>query len=405
MREIVMRALRGLWAVPSLRMFCAGLLGASLGTCSLVTDTSKNQCTSNTDCTDLFGPTAPFVCDVESAFCVRPPCEEDGDCRALGANFQTSICGTDKLCAAAQCTVDEECGVGGVCNAANRCEERQCRVVADCQVMNPSPTVQCVGGRCIDEVWGCVGKPDDRTTTMPTATVKLPWLELISRKPIEGTVTACLLPQLDPAPNPGCTPVGGAEATLDSTAGMITVTNLAQGVPIRIHYVPKPAPSLNLELMPTDFYSQKTPKDVTEYPTARIPYVTVVQALSVRFDPPVAIPLESAGATINIFDCRGMPAAGVFLRELPASERLEDTRITYFGEGGLPNPAQQETDASGLASVINMKQGITVTLKADIRGTPFLGTARTIPMTEFPVILYGSRMAIIELHPRKYRQN
>jgi hypothetical protein len=405
MRKTEMRSphdFRRHWAVGAV---CSGLLATLVAGCSLVTDTSESQCKNTLDCLNLFGLSAPYLCDTESSYCVRPACQEDVDCRRRGENFVSSICGSDKFCAAGECTVDDHCGIGGVCDSdTNRCVERQCRVLADCQSKHPSPTVQCVEGRCVEEVWGCIGEPDNRTATMPTATIKLPFLELISRMPIEGTVIPCLLPQFDPAPNPGCTPVAGALSTFDAATGVATISNLPQGAPVRLYFTPKPAPSIAEELMPVDYYSQRTPRDVTEYPVARIPYVIVVQALSGAFDPPVAIPLESAGATINIFDCRGMPAEGVFFRDFPDNERLPDTRITYFGEGGLPNPAQMQTDKSGLASVINMKQRVAVTLRAEIRGTPLLGQTRTIPMTEFPVTLFGSRMAIIELHPRKYRQ-
>lgn len=386
----------------SIGVVCGVPLTTLVGACSLLTDSSTSQCTTTTNCTDVFGPNAPYVCDVESAYCVRPPCEVDGDCRARGGNFSTSICGADKLCTEAECTINDHCGDFAVCNTAtNRCAQRQCQVLADCQLANPSPTVQCVGGVCVDEVWGCLGEGDDRTSTLPTATVKISLLELFSHAPLGGTVTPCLLPQFDPAPNPGCTPVLGAVTTFEN--GMVTISNLAQGQPIRIHYEPVPAPYESL-IMPTDIYSQKVPRDVTEYPAALIPYVAVVQALSGAFDPPVPIPLDSAGATLDFFDCRGMKAKDVFLRPFAESDRLPDTRITYFGEGGLPDPTATETDESGHASIINMKKDITVTLKVDIRGTPSGSTPRTLVMTEYPMMLFGSRMGTIEIHARKYRQ-
>ena len=100
------------------------MLALSAG-CSLLVDTEKDQCSVDEDCTELFGPTAPYVCSHK--VCERPACESDEQCKERGGAFATAICSeSERLGAPAECTDNAQCGVGQTCDTAtNRCAKRE----------------------------------------------------------------------------------------------------------------------------------------------------------------------------------------------------------------------------------------------------------------------------------------
>ena len=394
------------------RALVALLCGVASGGCSLISETDAKQCKQTSDCSTLFGPTAPYLC--EQDYCTRPACESDAQCRARGGAFQTSICGGDKRCEPAECTSDDDCGIGGICNiATNHCEARQCEVLADCQVKNPSPTVQCTAGRCVDEVWGCIGQGDNRPLDQTMATIKIPFYDGINRVPISSaTVRACQLPAFDPNAATMCTAIPGAVGTYDP-AGVATVTGLTPGSLPRIELVPSLA-----ALLPVDFYSQKSSVGET---TSSI--VTTINTETVRQlvnsyaggDPTkiVTVPDVSAGATVTVFNCLDKPADRVTLDMLMEDKIADEdgdptklpnivTLITYFGDNLLPDTTRTETNTTGLTSIINMRPAKVLTLKAVVNGTPLQGTPRTMPMTTLQVKVYPGRLTSIHLYPRSY---
>ena len=379
--------------------------------CSLFTDTETKQCRQASDCQALFGSTAPYLCEAD--FCTRPTCDTDAQCRGHGESFKTSICGGDKRCVVAECTSNNACGVGGVCDLmTNRCTARECQVLADCQVTNPSPTVQCVGGRCVDEVWGCIGQADNRTPEPGLATVKIPFADGVKRTPVESAmVRACVLPAFDTTGATTCTGINGAVGSFER--GMATVTGLTAGSVPRIVIVPESTDML----LPVDFYSQKAVLGVTTTPIVTTVNSGVVRSLVSSFTDPtnparfITVPEKSAGATVTVFNCLDKPAEKVLL-SLRTEDLLSDTDndpatyevtlISYFGENLLPNPDQKETGTTGLATIINMRAGSVLTLSAVVNGTPLQGAPRTLPMTTLQVMAYKERLTAIHLYPRVY---
>jgi hypothetical protein len=286
---------------------------------------------------------------------------------------------------------DDDCEDGAACDTVgNRCLRRECTVREDCKARNSSPTVECVSGKCVDEVWGCIGEPDDRPTPkMQAGTLQVILIDGVSRSPVVGaTIRACGVPPYDP-----CTkPLNGSASLYDTTSGLATFTGLplGNGPGLRIAL----DPPTSSQLIPMDFYSQKPVRDVT---VASSPAVTVTRdvsdAVGLAYDPPIVISSTLAGATVMMFDCKDRPAAGVKLELANEIDRLPDTRITYFGANLLPDPGRTTTDTPGVASILNLKADKVVTLATSVNGTR---------ISEFVVTFASGRITNVHLFPRNY---
>lgn len=334
--------------------------------CSLINDSGEQQCTVNTDCFARFGKNDLAISCVNN-YCDRAPCNTDDDCKNRdGDIYASSICGADKFCIAPTTAA--------------------CTTVADCE--SESPTMQCVQGRCEDKVWGCRDQLDDRATAMlPTASFQGRVYDLITRQPVPNlTAKACLLPTFDP----DCaTPLASTNSTYELATGTLTVSGLPQDTPVRLKLDFPP----ELQLVPIDLYSTRTPRDLTRFalvttmPTALVPQLT--QAIDPR---PVVDPANASISAI-VLDCENQPAKGVTL-VIPETDRLPGTQVVYFGADGQPAPQATGTDAFGSALILNVKPRKLITLQAKVGN---------MLVKEYRVMGIPDRSTVVHFFPRLYR--
>lgn len=384
---------------------------ALLGACSLMYDTERKPCRANDECVGSAGRDVGYSCVDD--FCERPSCARDSDCQSRGARYASSICGGDGVCAAAECTKNNECssGVcdtrGGHCVLASqatcmsnddcarydklplcierRCTPNECTVASDCG--SASPTMQCKAGKCEDRTWGCIGQPDDRAEpTEKTATLKVAIYNIVTREvPDAATVRVCPLPVFDAECK---VPVEGAVGTYSRDRGIV-VTGLKQRTPFRLK-IDFPA---SAGLAGVDYYSQRPIQDTFEAPSLLTLPFAAIESLRATFDPPPEVDLEKAHLVSWVFDCEDKPASGVSLI-LDEAEPPAETRAFYLRENGLPAPGRTATDINGGVGLINMKAGKIVPLAT------MLGETR---VAEYRVEGFGRRLTFVHFYPRKYQ--
>jgi hypothetical protein len=374
--------------------------------CSLLTDTDKNQCSVDKDCTELFGATAAYVCSHH--VCERPACDSDEECKARGGAFSTSICSeSERLCAPAECTDNAQCGVGQTCDTStNRCAKRECDTTEECRRSKPSPTVECVQGFCVDPTWSCVGQADDRKREPgATGTLKIPVVSSSDGKPIPGSdwrVKVCRPAQFDEKCD---TPVTTASSEYDAETGVVTIHGLSYETPVRIQFDETALGGY----IPMDFYTQRPPVGVTEVPAIRVVSYTVLAALIDSFkavqggmDQPVNNALGNIYGLI--FDCQGAPASDVQLSYTNAlgATFAPEPLVLYFDEQQVPSLVRKWSYPTGVFSSLNIPLeniNVATTLIVDGASTPL--KTRAI-RSEYKLRLAPLRMTTVHFYPRDY---
>jgi len=381
--------------------------------CTAILDINKEQCSVNTDCTDLFGPTAPYLCTEH--ICERPACATDAECRSHGEAFATSICDGNHLCAPAECTDTTQCGVGQTCDlTTNRCVQRECDTTEECLLKSPSPTVQCMAGFCVDPTWGCIGQPDDRPHppgTTGTIVVKL----LSENMPVAGVnwqIKVCSQPQIDPS----CvSQVVGPTTQYDPATGTATIAGLSYDRPVRLQFdAPEPKdPSGETTYIPMDFYTQQPPVGITEVPALRVVSRVALAQLVASFSTitnsmGIVQPVNPDLGNIYglIFDCQGKPASNVILGYTNAVGAALNPApvVLYFNETNTPVLTAKYSFPSGIFSSLNIALenitvGTTLVVSADAAGTP----VRTRPIrSDYTMLLASKRLTTVHFYPRNY---
>jgi hypothetical protein len=385
----------------------AWLLSTLTTGCTLLLDTDKKQCSTDKDCTQLFGSTAPYLCT--NQVCERPSCESDQECKDRGGAFATSICSeSERLCAPAECVDNAQCGVGQTCDTStNRCAKRECDTTEDCRRAQPSPTVECIQGFCVDPTWSCIGRPDDRAREPgATGTLRVPLYSSTDGKPVPGaqwTAKVCAPAQLDQA----CErPLAVDEPEYDADTGIMTISGLSYDTPVRIQF---DEVALSDSVIPMDFYTQRPAVGVTEVPPVRVVTRAGLAALIASFAGVVAgaeQPVNPALGNIYglLFDCEGKPAGDVQLSYTnPLGEPFSPAPVVlYFDEQQVPSLVRQWSYPTGVFSSLNIPlENINVgtTLIVDSSSNPV--KTRSI-RSEYKLRLAPSRMTTVHFYPRDY---
>jgi hypothetical protein len=365
-------------AQASTAALALGLAAAAVG-CSAIVEKDGKQCETRDDCKVLFGASAPYVC--EQDYCVRPACTNDDQCTSE-FGIANGICGASGQCELG-CGLSAACADNQICQASTRrCVTRECTTSAECP--GTSATRSCVEGACVDPTWGCINTPDERPpATQSTATFKLPVTVAVSNAiPPELSVKVCPMPDVDLE----CVkPIEGAVAVYAPATGIITITGLPQDSVFRLKL---DAPA-SAGLVPTDFYTQRTARDVTDEPGIRMVPATYWPMLSTAEVPP---DMSKGSIFATFYDCEGKKAPRVSVT-INEQNRRPDTRIAYFSESSQVQSTLTETSASGLANVVNLPTDQNVGLSSFVN---------SVVMTRFELRLVPGRMANVHILPRTY---
>jgi hypothetical protein len=398
-------------------------------------DASNSQCNTEDDCTDRLGADAPYMC-IEHV-CERPSCQQDADCRGRGGRFATSICSVaEQQCVPAECTTTDGCGQGLVCDlGTNRCVVRECLTTQDCLTADRlSPTVQCIQGFCKDEVWGCIGKPDDRPRTPgATSTLEFQLLSVATNAPIPDAVwdiKVCGDAQFDYA---GCDVFSrppGAASSYDPATGLVRITGLNPLLPVRIWIdetnVLSPA-SLSFNgraFLPLEFLTQKPPVGVTRAAPVRVVSWEALAAFINSATPPGGSPAELA--TIldrtktlihgTAFDCQDNPAAFVqpsyrFLTPPGADFPITNQLTFYLDEAGRAHQAANSAPSGAKTAEWTFGSGDFTTLNLPPSSNLYVETSLLVDgptratraiRERFAARLTLERMTTIHFYPRDY---
>lgn len=386
----------------------AWLMSALTSGCTLLLDTEKDQCSSDKDCSALFGSTAPYLCT--NNVCERPSCNSDRDCKERGGVFETAICSeAERLCAPAECVDNAQCGVGQTCDTAtNRCAKRECDTTEDCRRSKPSPTVECMQGFCVDPTWSCIGQPDDRKRSAgETGTLRVPLFSSFDGKPVPGSAwkaRVCPPAQFDE----NCDrPLDGVTSEYDSESGIMTISGLSYETPFRIQL---DETALNDAVIPMDFYTQRPPVGVTEVPPIRVVSRTGLAALVASFASIQAMgymqPINPALGNVYglLFDCEGKLAGDVqvgYTNALGTTFNPEPL-ILYFDEQQVPSLVRKWSYSTGVFSTLNLPvENVNASTTLIVDGTSTPVKTRSI-RSEYKLRPAAFRLTTVHFYPRDY---
>jgi hypothetical protein len=344
-------------------LLSVALCGLVLGACSVVLDTEKKQCSSDSQCAD------PYTCETKSGLCVRPKCTGDGDCR-------NGIC-EKTLCEQKQCTMSGDCEDGQACDPTGRCVDAECKNNDEC---GPLATAKCQGGMCVDELWGCRDENDERPEpTMPKATYVLKVYEFPGGAPVDDLMVKVCASVDAMCANPLADPTVAIDAE-----GVVTIGNLPQNTFIHL-LLSGPT------VYTTHFYSQRPVRDVGgEVIDLGLVQQGLLDLASVPSGKPVDT--ENNGTLLaRVFNCKGEGGEGV---SFAVSEVGPATEVFYSENDYQPNPDLQATSASGVFAVANMKPGSSIRVTGTVDGQDV--TAQTV--TAYPQVV-----TVVNFYPRNYR--
>lgn len=316
-----------------------------LGGCSLMLETETKACKKSDDCG------APYECQ-EGLCLVKTGCTKDADCHALGSKHAETIC-LDNVCSMPQCDAPEECEGGD------------------------TPTFTCFEGRCQDPVWACLGEPDDRETTMETATFKVEVIGLAEGHIPDLKILACA------AVDTQCqTPLRSPVITYKDR--IVTVSGLPQDSAIHLRF----EDSVHIT---TDFYSQRLVRDETVEEVIELIPANVIPQLGLA----LGVVIDPTKALINVLtmDCSEPPVPQAGIR-LELSDKPEGSEIFYLTDGNIPDISLDATTSAGAAGAVNLESGKQITVKA-VLGDRVIST--------FPVTPYANSMTYVNLYPRSYK--
>jgi hypothetical protein len=345
------------------QIFALALVALGAGACSLTLDTEKKQCSKDEQCV------APYTCDKGAGICVRPKCTGDADCR-------DGIC-EKTFCEQKQCTMAGDCADDQACDPTGRCVAAECKNDDEC---GPLDTAKCVGGMCVDEIWGCRDENDERPEpTMPKASYVLKVYEFPGGAPVQDLdVKVCASVDASCA-----NPLTGPTVAIDGE-GVVTIENLPQNT---FMHLLLSGPNVYT----THFYSQRPVRDVGG---EVIDLGLVQDGLLDLASAPSGVPVdtENNGTLLaRVFNCKGEGGEGV---TFTVSEVGVGTEVFYSESDYQPNPNLQATSASGVFAVANMKPGFSIRVSGAMDGEDI--TAQTV--TAYPQVV-----TVVNFYPRNYR--
>lgn len=344
------------------RIFALILLAAGVTACSLTLDTDKKQCTKNEDCTN------PYTCSTGAGLCVQPRCAVDSECN-------NGIC-ERSLCEPKQCNQAVDCEDGERCDPSGRCAAAECSGNDEC---GPLSTELCVGGSCVDELWGCRDQGDERPApTMERATYVLKVYKFPGGDTIEGLdVKVCASVDAE------ClSPLAGPVVDI-AADGTVTITNLPQNHFIHLLLT-------GTGVYKTHYYSQRPVRDIGgEVVDLGIVASGLLSAVATPTGVPVD-PVNNGTLLARVFNCKGEGGEGV---TFTVSEPGPTTEVFYSESDFQPNPDLQATSSGGVFAVANMKPGMAIRVTGTVEGQNV--TAQT-------VTAYPDFVTVVNFYPRNY---
>jgi hypothetical protein len=303
----------------NVRRALAAFFGLALGGCSLLLDTSAQQCST------------------------------DNDCRARGGQFTNATC-SNHVCISRSTTSTTTTGGGGGGDAGDP---------------DTGP---------VDPVWGCLGHVMMETPQGTTANVGLPFFDLIRMVPITD-VGVLICPKLDVT----CSrPISNGIAAADSQGvAHFTVPQFFDGYGVVYDLAPRDGGTSDDDggsdggdggsnpsgrFIPSVVFFN--PPIVNDTTFGIVPLFTkndIVMLAAVQgntWDPGLGILFA------GMLDCSRKPAAGVTWD--PSIVDMKSKRFFYIN--GFPDEAANATDATGFSGLLNAPTG-TITVNAKVQST------------------------------------
>jgi hypothetical protein len=299
-----------------------GALSMTLGACSLLLDTSAQQCNVDGDCAKRSGSFANAVC--ENHVCVvRPPVDDGGT----------------------EATVD-----GGLEAAADSGEGDGAGDATD------APD---------DPIWGCLGKVVWGTPTTLTAKVSIPFYDLVNVNKAPVTDIAM---RFCPKLNVMCS----VPATSLVDADQDGVVKFEVAAPFDGYGQVFPASSVDAQVsqwVPSLLFLNPPIVKDTIYNPVPLLRLDDIKALAAVMGNTIDPQLGMLFA--GMLDCQGKPAAGVIWEP----NRIDANSNKFYYVNSFPDENAPATDASGFGGITNLSPAA-ITLTAKV-----LATGKTIGST------------------------
>lgn len=307
-------------------------LSLSMASCGLIVDTDRQQCKTPADCAKALGGAA------------------------TGYTCEESLCRTSSACTPE--TLAESCG--------------------------DSPTVQCVGGACVDDTWGCWDQADRRPApTQSTAPVKIKFLTVFTQAPpmaLNGVL--CRTPTIDPTCG---TALPGTSVSYTASSGELTASGVTVS-PFYIAYRLKVDAPASEMLRPLDYYTTRPPRD------GDVPIELTMLPVNIADLLPQELQFDRTKGNIiaRIYDCNDKLAAGV---EVTMVDPPSNLGHIYSDDSGQLSTTLTKTSSRGISNLYNVPVDRVVTVVVKVSATKQI---------QFGLRAYADRHSFLDVHPGKF---
>ncbi len=314
-------------------------------------------CQQDSDCADFGGALGAYIC--QGTRCEPPTCHGDGDCEG-----ESERCDQAR-CVRTRCVNDAECRAAGgpfadyLCDV-NTCSPPLCETDGICRALDTK--FRCIHGRCMEPVWGCLGRRQPLTALVDRITV---------RARIEET-TASQIPehlsvQVCAGMDASCAAPVEAVLSLDKEGRTVFELAISDRGFVGVLLIRGDA------VADVYYFVERALVSDTVLPPIRLFSPALVGVLASQDG---SIPKDKGIIVSQTFDCQGRSVGGVDVSLDP----LRDAVRLSITESNLPDVMNPTTSSRGLAVIVNIPAPDFVNLRGTIAATGERITQFTVPV-------------------------